>query len=291
MEDPIDELFSSDPAEFTAARDALAKRLRADGEKDRAAQVKALRRPTAAAWAVNQVARRHPQLVDDVREAGRALERSQRRMLSGLRDAGMAEATRARREAVDAAVAAAGDLLASAGTKPDAHQDKLRATFEAASLGGDALDAVRDGRLAKELPPPSGFGGLAGLELIPGADEPASDATPSPEEDAGDAEQDAADDEDVALARAAVADARERAAEAVGRARTARRHAEELERARDDAEEEAAALERAAQDARRRADGLAADLEDAREDERRLADLARRRADDVREAEQRLPQG
>ena len=59
----MDDLFALPPAEFIAARDALAKRLKADGDATRAAEVKALRRPSVAAWAVNQVARRKPELV------------------------------------------------------------------------------------------------------------------------------------------------------------------------------------------------------------------------------------
>jgi hypothetical protein len=168
MNDEIDELFSSDPSTFTAERDALAARLRADGDKEEAARVKALRRPTTAAWAVNQVARRHPEMVEEVRSAGQELERAQRRMMSGLRDVDLPGATRRRRAAVDAAVEAAAGFLSELGSRPDPHVDKLRATFEAASLGGQDGDAVRAGRLSKELPPPSGFGGVQGLELLTG---------------------------------------------------------------------------------------------------------------------------
>ena len=56
----MDELFDLPPTEFIAARDALAKQLKADGDAGAAAEVKALRRPSVAAWAVNQVARRQP---------------------------------------------------------------------------------------------------------------------------------------------------------------------------------------------------------------------------------------
>ena len=49
--DPIDELYGLPLEDFVAQRDALAKRLRADGDRDAAAAVKKLPKPTRAAWA------------------------------------------------------------------------------------------------------------------------------------------------------------------------------------------------------------------------------------------------
>ena len=57
LEQVADELYGLPPGEFTEARDALVKRLRADKERDLANQVKGLRRPTVAAWALNQLVR------------------------------------------------------------------------------------------------------------------------------------------------------------------------------------------------------------------------------------------
>jgi hypothetical protein len=42
-------------ASFIEARDALAARRRAAGDRDGAARVRALRKPSASAWAVNQL--------------------------------------------------------------------------------------------------------------------------------------------------------------------------------------------------------------------------------------------
>lgn len=67
----VDRLYGLEQGEFTAERDALAKRLRKD---DRAAadRVKSLRKPVTAAWAVNRVARRRPKLVRELLKAGEA---------------------------------------------------------------------------------------------------------------------------------------------------------------------------------------------------------------------------
>jgi hypothetical protein len=58
---PVDEiardLYALAPEEFVAARNARVKELTAAGDKDLAAQVKALRKPTVAIWALNQLSR------------------------------------------------------------------------------------------------------------------------------------------------------------------------------------------------------------------------------------------
>jgi hypothetical protein len=52
-----DDLYALPPGEFTRARDERAKGLRKEGRRDEADEVKALRKPTVAAWALNQLAR------------------------------------------------------------------------------------------------------------------------------------------------------------------------------------------------------------------------------------------
>ena len=67
------ELYALPPERFTAARDEAVKRLRADGRRQDAQLVRALRRPTVVAWAVNHLARARPELVDELLEAGAEL--------------------------------------------------------------------------------------------------------------------------------------------------------------------------------------------------------------------------
>ncbi|MGZ6827318.1 MAG: hypothetical protein ACXVGH_11035, partial [Mycobacteriales bacterium] len=62
------DLYALPPEEFTAARDAAAK-------ADRS--LKALRRPTVAAWVVNTLVRREPALVEDLVALGAALAQAQ----------------------------------------------------------------------------------------------------------------------------------------------------------------------------------------------------------------------
>src|SRR3954447_17748274 len=116
----LDDLYALDPSEFTAARDELAKQL-----KD--PDVKKLRRPTVAAWAVNQVVREQPRLIDAVVSSADIIRNA---LKSGDRDA-LREATKVRRDAV-AAATKAGVALAG-----ESHRDAIAATFDAAAVDDD----------------------------------------------------------------------------------------------------------------------------------------------------------
>jgi hypothetical protein len=57
-----DDLYALPLEEFTAARNELARSLKAAGDADEAARVKKLKKPPVSAWAVNQLARDDPGL-------------------------------------------------------------------------------------------------------------------------------------------------------------------------------------------------------------------------------------
>ena len=59
IDETIDRLYGLPLAEFTGARNAAASELRKAGRREAADQVKALRKPTAAAAAVNRLVREH----------------------------------------------------------------------------------------------------------------------------------------------------------------------------------------------------------------------------------------
>lgn len=173
LEARIDALFAGPPDEFVAARDALAKALKAEGDKDAAAEVKALRRPTTAAWAVNQVARttRTKKDVAALLQVGDRLRDAHEALLDGKGDGAIRDATAERRKLVAKLTKAAVDLLGPAG---EAQRDAITHTFDAAVADPDAGLAVRAGRLAKELEAPSGFGGELTFAAAPAATRAAS---------------------------------------------------------------------------------------------------------------------
>ena len=71
-----DELYALTLPEFTPARDARAKELKAT-DKELARSVKALKKPSVAAWVVNLLVRRETEQVDQVLTVGEALREAQ----------------------------------------------------------------------------------------------------------------------------------------------------------------------------------------------------------------------
>lgn len=175
-DDDIDTLFTVAPDEFTAARDALVKRLRAAGEREDAKAVAGLRRPKLAAWAVNEVVRADPAAVAALLATGAAVRDQQRRALSGVKAPQLRAASAARRAAVGRLVAAAVAVLERQGGS-QAHVAQVTATWEAASADEEAARQVLAGRLSSPLSPPSGFGELSPLGLVADADADEVDRT------------------------------------------------------------------------------------------------------------------
>lgn len=168
--DDADGLFDLPVAEFVAARDDLARRLKDDGHGSEASHVKALRRPTLAAWAVNQVVRRDPNTWEAVTTAGEAARRAQRRALSGVADSGLREAGASRRRAIEAALSAAVDHLDAVGARPEGHLDDVAATLEAATGDAGVAEQVGAGMLSGPVAAPDGMAGLAALMSVPAGD-------------------------------------------------------------------------------------------------------------------------
>jgi hypothetical protein len=284
-EQEADELFGLPPEAFVAARDDLVRRLRKAGDAEAAAGVKALRRPTLSAWAVNQLARGRGPELEPLLAAGERLRAAHQAAMAGGGAAELRAAARAERETVSGLVEAALQVLREAGhPATDATRDRVAATLHAAAADPAAAELVRHGRLTSDLDP-SGFGtpqaGDAGAE--PPRRLAAGDGKSKGKgRTAGGREAAATREEDLAAARArrkaAIAardDARRRARLAADQAVLATRHAERLGRLADQAEREAA---------RARANAAAA-IESASQARERAAKAAR----ELHEAEDRIP--
>src|SRR2546430_17725439 len=77
VDSAVDELYAASLESFTRSRNDLAKALRDAGDRDAAERVGSLQKPTVAAWAVNQLSRRHRREVDLVLDAGHRLIETQ----------------------------------------------------------------------------------------------------------------------------------------------------------------------------------------------------------------------
>lgn len=157
-EPELDRLFALAPAEFVDARNALAARLKGAGRAEESARVKALKKPTAPAWAVNQLRFSAPALLDALHAAADRLRAS---------PADVRDAMASRREALAAARAAAERLLESSGlaATPQTLQ-RVTATLEAVATYGKTPGRPVAGRLTEELAAP-GIEDLAALGFLP----------------------------------------------------------------------------------------------------------------------------
>lgn len=169
MADPLlaiaDELYGLPLADFTAARDALAKQRRA--EKPVAAAIKGLRKATLAAWVVNLLVRRDPEQVAQVLSVGAALREAQ----DSLNAAQLRDLTRQRRQVSAAVTTSARRLAREEGVKvTPSVADQVEGTITAAMLDSEAAKAVRSGMLVNALQA-TGLDDLdlSGAVAIPGA--------------------------------------------------------------------------------------------------------------------------
>lgn len=242
----IDSLFELPPDEFTPARNELAAELRAAGEREAAAEVKGLRRPTVPAWVVNQLARRHRAEVQELLAVGRELREAQRSALSGRGAEELAAVGARRRRLVDRLVERAASLLGEAGrSSARATLDRVAETLLAASVDQEAAEAVAAGRLERELSPPSGF-------------EAALDAGPAAAASTrrGSGRGRARDTKAKERAERRAREAREAAQEARREARRLAQEAESAERAARRARQRAERAEQRAEEAERKAEEL-----------------------------------
>ena len=152
-------LYGLPLAEFTPERNALAAELRAEGDRDAAASVKALRKPTAAAWAINQLVRAEPDLVEALLGAGGELRQAHRQAASGKGAEQLRAAAEAERSAVEQLLARAREVL---GEVPGpALVDAIRNTLHAASSDDEARERIASGTLVTAMRP-------VGLGPVPG---------------------------------------------------------------------------------------------------------------------------
>jgi hypothetical protein len=266
-------LYRLPVAEFVAARDQLAKRLRSAGDREAARRVAALRRPSVSVWAANQLPAAAPRALAELLAAGEALREAQDQALAGEPGAArmLRRATAQQRAVVAQLVQRAETLLARAGhAASDQTLARVAATLQAAATGdADTRAALAEGRLQADLDP-AGFGFGGPFDQA----EPAEDGPP------------AAAAEPAAAPGAAPSGGARQAAARQAAMRTVERTGRAAERAAAalaDAEAALARQEEAAATARQRAERLAGRA-------RELADEAARAAAAASDAEERAEQ-
>jgi DNA-binding HxlR family transcriptional regulator len=166
VERAVDELFTAPPEGFTEARNALAKRLKDQGDAGSARRVSALRKPVRSAWAVNRLAHDDRSTVEALVQVGEQLRLAQRRAVSGGDAEELRRRAEERRKLVTELTRRASRELGKDPTP--AVVEEVAATLEAASTDEDAARQVLEGRLSKPFARPAGFGDIAGLQVVSG---------------------------------------------------------------------------------------------------------------------------
>jgi hypothetical protein len=291
IDDVAQELYALVPEEFTATRNARAKEAKAAGDAELAAQVQALRKPTAGAWLLNQLVRRHADEVQQVLDLGaqlraaqgslgaaevRALDQQRRQLTRAVAQQARALGQDAGRRVTDQVTTDVEETLRSAMVDEAAGAALLTGllTDTFSSTGLEPVD------LSRVVAVTGSATGATTAQQAATAPEVVEEPDPALERRVAEAE------EAVAGARADLEAAGEAAEQARAVAATARAERESLEQQRDEARRVLREVEKRLGSAAEREDAATLALEQA--DERResateAAERSQRRLDRVRE--------
>ncbi|MBT2489575.1 hypothetical protein J7E96_13815 [Streptomyces sp. ISL-96] len=173
LESITDELYGLAPADFTAARNERAAAARTAGDRELAARIQALRRPTLSAWASNLLVRRQPEQVQPLISLGEGMRRAHR----DLDGEQLRELGRRQHDLVGALGRQAKQLAADAGHPVSEDvQHEVERTLHAVLADPGAAQEWAAGRLTKPLSPPVGFTAATAPDAVPQKAPPGSSA-------------------------------------------------------------------------------------------------------------------
>ncbi len=293
----IDALFQLPPAEFTAARNALAGKLKKAGKDEESERVKGLPKPSLPAWAVNQLYWRHRKAFDRLIDAGEEFRKAQGAQLSG-KHADLRGSLDARREALSELTRLAAGVLRHAGhnATPELAR-RVTTTLEALATYGAHSGAPPAGRLTDDIDPP-GFEALAALvpqvgrtkradtepsRVIPFQQNTRTPRTSRKKVSAEEEERRREEERKAAIAAAKVA-----LAESERAVRDAKKDAEQAETELKKAAARAKETEKEKSELEKRFEKAVAAADDARQEARRIASKAEEAAQAVEDTERAL---
>lgn len=176
LKDDVDALFKLPLADFTAARNGLAARLKKEGRANDANLVKTFAKPSISAWAVNQLYWQHREEFEQLLATGQRLRQSQTSRTAKITD--IRGSIEARREALNELSELAGELLRDAGHNPTPDTiHRITTTLEALSASASPADGPTPGRLTQDVDPP-GFDSFGGFVPSAGVKQAKKEPTP-----------------------------------------------------------------------------------------------------------------
>jgi hypothetical protein len=149
LTDVIAHLYTVPPDEFIAERSEAVDRAKAAGDRELAAQIGKLRKPSLAAWLVNLLAHQRPHLIGELLALGAELRDAQRE----LRGTELRELSMRRRATVATLTKEARELAVAAGrpVREKLPLAEVEQTLTAALADLYLADEVRAGRLTRPL--------------------------------------------------------------------------------------------------------------------------------------------
>jgi hypothetical protein len=154
----VNELYGLLPEDFAAARKTRAGEAQAAGNRDLAAAIRQLRRPTTSAWLANLLVRERPEEITALLELGAAMRKAQ----TDLAGAEMRRLSQRRQDVVAPLRDAARQLARDLGREvSESIIRELEETLDAAIADSEARAALASGHLASAMR----YSGLGGAEL------------------------------------------------------------------------------------------------------------------------------
>lgn len=165
LDDELRRLYALPLGQFTPERNALAKRLQKEGDREAADRIKALPKTSVSAWAVNQLFVREADRMRALLDAGeRARQALQHTLTIGDAET-LRDALHDQRERRDELRQRAAAILAEELRAPgQAILDRVTINLDALALSPAAADDAERGWLDQDLEPP-GFEVLSGLQF------------------------------------------------------------------------------------------------------------------------------
>ena len=144
------ELYSGSREEFTGRRNELATQARKAGDRDLAAQIKELRKPTSSAWLTNRLVVAHPDEITALTDLGESLRQAHRELSSD----DIRELSHRRREQINRLIGLAREVAGAEGVAmSESITREIESSLEAAVAGEAAASELTAARLSTALTP------------------------------------------------------------------------------------------------------------------------------------------
>jgi hypothetical protein len=150
LDEATDHLYAADLDVFVAERTRLARELREAGDRAGAERVAKLKKPTVAAWALNQLARGQRRDVDLLLDAGHRLRQAQEGVVGGADREAFEKAQSTQRDALRRLTQEASQLLGGASSQA---LSQISGTLRASAVSEEGRELLARGRFTTPLEP------------------------------------------------------------------------------------------------------------------------------------------